>query len=329
MNSAGIDNQQDSTGGGRRQALVSVIVITYNQADYIEAAVRSCMSQSYQHIEIIVSDDASSDATVAIAQQLRAEDERVKVHSAVKNRGITGNVQFALEQCRGKYIAFLGGDDLLYPEKIAAQVACMEADPDIALCFTQCHIIHGTDLTPVRVTADTHISDVADGYQLAGNFAVEMPGPAPMIRASMIPAGGFRSVAPIASDWLFFIETSYRHKCKLIKTPLAAYRIHSNNIGKNRYNYVGDYISSFNFIKENYAADPRLVRLARLALKRYLSGTFYASIVDGNPAVARTVTQLYKDNVGVDTMAIGMSFLHRMPLAGLFATLKPVLKRFV
>lgn len=309
--------------------LVSIMIICYNQQAYIEAAVLSCMRQTYANIEIIVADDASSDATVALVERLCERDPRVLLFPAERNRGITGNCQFALEQCRGKYIAILGGDDFLYPDKVAVQVACMEADPEIALCFTQCHIIHGDDMTPVRVTAEAKMNDVADGYALAGSFGVEIPGPAPMVRAAMVPAEGFRSIAPVASDWLFFIETSHKHKCKLIKTPLAAYRMHDNNIGKKRYAYLGDYCSSYEFVKNEYASDPQLVRLTRAALRRYLLGSFYASMIDGDPQVSQKIVAVYHESLGGGFTYLLLKLAAKADLSRLFAKLKPLLKKIV
>lgn len=327
MNKA-VSNNAGHTHGGA-PPLVSIMIICYNQEAYIEAAVLSCMRQTYTNIEIIVADDASTDATVALVAQLAADDERVKLHPALRNRGITGNCQFALEQCRGKYIAILGGDDFLYPEKIAIQVECMEADQEIALSFTQCHIIHGEDLTPVRITADTPRNDISDGYQLAGNFGVEIPGPAPMVRASMVPQAGFRAIAPVASDWLFFIETSRGHKCKLIKTPLAAYRMHGNNIGKKRYNYLGDYCSSYEFIKTEYANDARLVRLAGGALRRYLLGSFYASMIDADRQVSQHIASVYRQSLGGIVVYSLLRLTAKLDLASVLIKLKPLLKKIV
>jgi len=311
--------------------LVSIVVITYNQELYIEAAVASCLSQSYTNIEVIVSDDASTDRTVEIVRKLAAGDARVKLLESPSNRGITGNVQTAYEKCCGKYIAFLGGDDILYPEKIAVQVSCMESDSELALTFTQCHIIFNQDLTPVRTTATTAASDVKDGYELAGTFAVEIPGPAPMVRASMVPKGGFRSLAPVASDWLFFIETCYQHSCKLIQTPLGAYRIHDNNIGKKRYNYIKDYISSYEFLANThpYCDDARFVNQVRGALQRYLLGTYYASVIDGRKDVAAQVADIYRGIWGVGSLYLAMRLGQSANLSRLFSTVKPMIKKFV
>jgi glycosyltransferase involved in cell wall biosynthesis len=309
--------------------LVSIIVITYNQEPYVEAAVRSCLRQTYANIEVIVSDDASKDRTVALVEELMREDDRIRLFTAPENRGITANVQNALANCRGKYIAFLGGDDLIYPEKIERQVECMESDDQIALCFTQCHVIHGLDLTPVRVTASTSVSDVTDGYALAGSFGVEIPGPAPMVRASMVPPEGFRSLAPVASDWLFFIETSYKRKCKLIKEPLAAYRIHANNIGKNRYNYIRDYIRSYEFLSARFSDDARLIRSVKSAVRRYLLGTYYASIVDGRPEASRQVVDQYKDIFGFASAYVFMALGYRVNLSRFLSALKPLIKKLV
>jgi glycosyltransferase involved in cell wall biosynthesis len=326
-----MNDKSPKTNIAGNDPLVSIVVITYNQELYIEAAVASCLSQSYANIEVIVSDDASTDKTVEIVRSLAAGDPRVKLLEAETNRGITGNVRTAYQNCRGKYIAFLGGDDILYPEKIATQVKCMESDLELALTFTQCHIVFNEDLTPVRTTAGTAASDVNDGYELAGTFAVEIPGPAPMVRASMAPEGGFRSLAPVASDWLFFIETCYRHRCKLIQTPLAAYRMHDNNIGKKRYNYIKDYISSYEFIANTvpYCNDARFVKQVRGALQRYLLGTYYASVIDGRKDVAAQVAQIYRGIWGSCSLYLAMRLGQSANLSTFFSRVKPMIKKFV
>src|SRR5579875_3125076 len=128
--------------------LVSVHLISYNQKDYIGAALSSILDQDYQSFEIVAADDGSTDGTAEIILEF-AEKYPGKIIPLVggKNLGITGNCNRALEHCKGKYIAFIGGDDLFLPGKISAQVKWLEADEKRIMCGHQVEVFY-EDGTP-------------------------------------------------------------------------------------------------------------------------------------------------------------------------------------
>ena len=107
-----------------RQPRVSVIVPVYNGATHIVATVESVLAQTYTDFELIVVDDGSTDGTAELLQsyrgQLRLIQQANQGVSAARNRGL----QLAL----GEFVLFLDGDDLLYPDKLEQQVACLEVD---------------------------------------------------------------------------------------------------------------------------------------------------------------------------------------------------------
>jgi glycosyltransferase involved in cell wall biosynthesis len=98
-------------------SLISIILCTYNGERFLEEQLNSLLSQTYDNMEIIISDDASTDDTVRIL-------EKYKDHPAVKtffqpvNIGSIKNFEFALRQAQGGYIAFSDQDDIWMPEKI-------------------------------------------------------------------------------------------------------------------------------------------------------------------------------------------------------------------
>ena len=114
---------------------VSVIMPAYNAERYIEAAIRSVMCQSLESWELIVIDDCSRDATVAVAERLAREDPRIRVLRNEENLGVAKTRNKGLDLCRGDYAALLDSDDLWYPEKLASQVAlARETGADILYC---------------------------------------------------------------------------------------------------------------------------------------------------------------------------------------------------
>lgn len=103
-----------------KDKLVSVVVQAYNSADTICDTLDSIKKQSYANIEIIISDDKSTDNTLDIVQKWIKENEstNIKVITTERNTGIPGNNNRALKEVNGEYVEFLAADDLLMPTAI-------------------------------------------------------------------------------------------------------------------------------------------------------------------------------------------------------------------
>ena len=116
------------------QPLVSIIIPAYNIERYIVDAVESALAQTYHPFEVIVTDDGSTDGTKALLEPYIAAGRVRYVYQ--ENKGIAGARNTAIRNAKGEYIALLDGDDMFLPEKIARQVAHMEANPecDISYC---------------------------------------------------------------------------------------------------------------------------------------------------------------------------------------------------
>lgn len=117
---------------------VSVIIRCYNQADYIEQAIKSVRTQTYDNLEIVVIDDASGDNSRDIIRSLAKKDKRIKPILNTVNMGAGSGsaktINIALRECTGKYIANLDGDNFwLSNNKIACQVEWMENNPEYVL----------------------------------------------------------------------------------------------------------------------------------------------------------------------------------------------------
>jgi glycosyltransferase involved in cell wall biosynthesis len=118
--------------------MVSVMLTTYKQEQYIEQAIRSAAEQKTTFpIEILVGEDGSPDGTRAVCERLAAEfPDRVKLFAHEQNIGGHDNVNFIWTRARGKYIAWLEGDDYWTdPHKLQIQVEAMERTPEASFCF--------------------------------------------------------------------------------------------------------------------------------------------------------------------------------------------------
>lgn len=113
--------------------LVSVIIPCYNGEQYIEAAVKSILQQSYHHLEVLVINDGSTDKSADILLQLAQEDLRVRYVENEQNLGLIATLNKAIQLAQGKYIARMDADDIALPDRIAKQVAFLQQHPQVAV----------------------------------------------------------------------------------------------------------------------------------------------------------------------------------------------------
>ncbi len=97
---------------------MSVIMCTYNGEQFLSEQLKSILNQTYSSLEVIISDDGSTDQTIEIARQFAAADERVRVHRNPVNLGYNENFAQAFQLAQYEYIAISDQDDIWKPEKI-------------------------------------------------------------------------------------------------------------------------------------------------------------------------------------------------------------------
>ena len=106
--------------------LVSIIMPSYNSGKTISAAIQSILLQEYDNWELLITDDNSSDDTVAILKAFEARDPRIHVVCNDTNSGAGFSRNNSISRSKGKYIAFLDSDDLWSPDKLKVQISFME-----------------------------------------------------------------------------------------------------------------------------------------------------------------------------------------------------------
>lgn len=121
--------------------VVSVIVSTYNSSSFIIETLESVYNQSWQEIELIVTDDCSCDNTIDICRQwLRdrgARFKRIQLVTSDLNTGIPGNANRGLQAATGAWIKFLGADDTLLPDCLKDNVGFVQENRDIRILFSR------------------------------------------------------------------------------------------------------------------------------------------------------------------------------------------------
>ncbi|MDY6372959.1 MAG: glycosyltransferase [Bacteroidales bacterium] len=124
--------------------MVSVIVITYNQEQWIQQTIESIINQKTDYsFEIIIGEDFGTDGTRAICKKYADNYDNVTLLPQDKNLGLIGNYVQCVKACTGKYIMCCAGDDYWHnPNKIQLQVDFMEQHPECVLCHTDIDILY-------------------------------------------------------------------------------------------------------------------------------------------------------------------------------------------
>jgi len=206
--------------------LVSVIMPAYNASAYIRKSIESVIGQSYDCWQLIVVNDASTDETLAITEAIAATDTRIQVVSVDENRGVAKARNLALENARGKYIAFLDSDDFWYPEKLAKQVAFMEAE-NVNVSYSCYRRIgqHEQAIGEVHPPSMVTYTDM-----LKSNFIGNLTG---IYNAEKL---GIQKFEDLNHEdyvaWLSLVKMS--GQARLFDEVLADYRVHEKSVSANK-----------------------------------------------------------------------------------------------
>jgi glycosyltransferase involved in cell wall biosynthesis len=123
----------------QQQPLVSVIIPTYNRPEYLKQALASAIKQSYKNLEIIVSDNFSTEKTQDIVESFC--DTRIRYWRQPENIGMFANQMHAFKMAQGKYVASLHDDDIWNEDFVTKLVPILEENLDLILAFCDQYII--------------------------------------------------------------------------------------------------------------------------------------------------------------------------------------------
>lgn len=139
-----MENKKRTQNSIMEEPLVSVPVITYNSSEYIIEGLESIKAQTYKNIELIISDDCSTDNTVELCREWLAKNKdrfvRTSLVTSEKNTGTAGNCNRAISYCHGEWIKMLAGDDLLLPDCIEKNIEYITKMPDAEVVFSNVQV---------------------------------------------------------------------------------------------------------------------------------------------------------------------------------------------
>lgn len=140
--------------------LVSIGMPVFNGEKYIEEAIRSLLEQSYRNFELIISDNASNDATQDLCRVYAESDSRIRYIRQIENIGPLANFQFVLSEASGQYFMWAAHDDRWHPHFIERLVTVLEYDSGCGLVFSN-YVVRNLDTgaeTLHRVSSSDSVS---------------------------------------------------------------------------------------------------------------------------------------------------------------------------
>lgn len=204
--------------------LVSIIMLSRNNGQYVEESVRSVLAQTYTNWELIVVDDNSQDGTIAKMMELRDEDRRIKISQAVYDRGASVNRNSALKDARGRWIAFLDVGDVWHPKKLERQIAFME-EKGYAFSYTSYGLMDDqSESRGVVIGGKEHVTH---------EDMMRCSWPAYLTVMYDAEKVGLVQVQNLKNnnDYALWLNISEKHDCHLLNENLAMMRTHWGRLG--------------------------------------------------------------------------------------------------
>ncbi len=225
--------------------LVSVIVTTFNSSAFVVETLESVKSQTYQDIELIVSDDASTDDTVELARKWIRENadrfQRTQIVTVPVNTGVSANCNRSIAAAKSDWIKFIAGDDILLPNCIEDNVRFAQQCPEAKIIFSQVKVYRDTfkDDAFVRVIPFSHPMNImAPQFTAADQFnrlllsdRISFTPSYFFNKHAVLSVGGYDETNRFVEDYPMWLKlTQAGHKLFFFEAPTVGYRQHDRAI---------------------------------------------------------------------------------------------------
>ncbi|MBL7982740.1 MAG: glycosyltransferase [Flavobacteriales bacterium] len=207
---------------------VTVLLPVYNAAPFLRATLDSILHQRFSDFEILAMDDGSTDGSLAILSSYT--DPRLRVVAHERNKGLIATLNEGIEAARGTYIARMDADDLMHPDRLAQQVAHLDAHPELVVLATCVETINSDGEVTGKWDVDqATLDEQAIRAMMPRTNCIAHP--SVMIRRSALADLRYSPAQKGAEDWDLWLRMLSRG-LRIAKLPdmLLQYRVHSGSI---------------------------------------------------------------------------------------------------
>lgn len=230
--------------------LVSIVVNCYNGEKFLKQCLESIFNQTYENWEMIFWDNASTDNSHAIFKSFK--DNRLNYYRSSKNVSLGQARAWAVNKCKGEYIAFIDVDDEWFPNKTEIQIRQMIKD-------NSCLSYSGVLLKMDNGNTATFNPKYKSGYifdKLLNQFEINMPCSVIKSEALNILNINFDPEIVASEEYDLFIQLAAKFNISVIKEPLCIYRISSNSLTNSSINSrAQDKRLTFTKLEKNFSVE--------------------------------------------------------------------------
>lgn len=229
---------------------ISIGLPIKNGAGFLDEAIQSLLGQSYGDFELIISDNASTDATQSICERYAASDSRIRYLRRPKDMGVIDNFNFVFKESSGKYFKWAAADDICGSRFLELCVKHLDGHPDTALVFTASQIkYYGTDdevasmvsrgepaAKEIDFSKDLNADNATKRFAAIlseANVGTIIYG---LIRRDLLEETGLHQLE--GSDRLLLSELALRGRFYMVHEPQFIRRVHTENYDRSRRDYV-------------------------------------------------------------------------------------------
>jgi glycosyltransferase involved in cell wall biosynthesis len=196
---------------------VSVIVPTYNRADWLKKTLSSVERQTFKDFELIVVDDGSVDHTSEVIQSF----PDAKYLAMKKNSGVSNARNIGLNYAKGQFICFLDSDDLWDEKKLETQLFWMENNEDSKVCYTnEIWIRNGVRVNPMK----KHRKFTGDIFRYCLALCIVSPSSVMLRKVLFNEIGNFDESLPACEDYDLWLRIAVKYSFHFIDEPLIIKR---------------------------------------------------------------------------------------------------------
>ena len=205
---------------------VTVIIPTYNRADFLAEAVDSVLNQTWKDLETLVVDDGSTDRT----RELIARYGKRLKYFYKKNEGPSSARNVGIREALGTYVAFLDSDDVWEPEKLSIQMDFMRKHPEIKLVCTDSSVIDSRESREGKLKKDL----MGNLFSLLYSNSFIRTSTVLMNKACFQEVGYFDERYQSAEDYDVWLRVARRYPIAYLNRPLVRYRKHEGNVSHDK-----------------------------------------------------------------------------------------------
>jgi alpha-1,3-rhamnosyltransferase len=262
--------------------LVSIIVITYNSSNFIINTLESAKNQTYNDIELIISDDCSKDSTIEVCQKWLDKNKerfiRTKLITVQTNAGISANCNRGINASTGGWIKLIAGDDILLPHCIASNVSFAKEN-NSSINFSKMNFFRDNSVfRKGEISLEQKLFIKKNQAQQTKSYirnAVFLNIPTLFYSRELSEGvGGFNEDFKLLEDTPFILKVLENgYKIHFLDETTVNYRVHSSSItGSAKNNFIREIYRCYNIYRKPYLRNYNLVDLC---FKLYLKLNFY------------------------------------------------------